>query len=236
MRLKISRLLALLTFTASAASGVVLTLGPSSQAVTFTGAGANATGAGTSRVNWGACVYDGANTTCTVSGPYTGIGGGGVYNFVMIYSGNGPTPLGTVASPPGSDFVFYTLDAGTFSFFLTPASGSPVTFYDLNFAVFFSTLSDSCTGVGVCSVGAVGLTKGGTIKGPINGSFDATPVIKAVQTAGAYGAFSSIAPGTWIEMYGSNLATTPTRTWAGGDFTGVQAPTSLGGDNGHDWR
>ena len=49
-----------------------------------------------------------------------------------------------------------------------------------------------------------------------------------VQSAGAFGAFSSIAPGTWMEIYGSNLSAN-TRSWAGADFNGTTAPTSLDG-------
>jgi uncharacterized protein (TIGR03437 family) len=54
------------------------------------------------------------------------------------------------------------------------------------------------------------------------------PAISAggVQTAGAFGAAKSIAPGTWIEIFGSNLSST-SRTWAGGDFAGNTAPSSL---------
>ncbi len=47
-------------------------------------------------------------------------------------------------------------------------------------------------------------------------------------SASAFGGFSSIAPGTWIEIYGSNLAP-DTRGWAASDFTGANAPTSLDG-------
>jgi uncharacterized protein (TIGR03437 family) len=56
------------------------------------------------------------------------------------------------------------------------------------------------------------------------------PVISAngVVTASAFGDFSSVAAGSWIEIYGSNLAGT-TRPWAGSDFNGVNAPTTLSG-------
>jgi uncharacterized protein (TIGR03437 family) len=83
-----------------------------------------------------------------------------------------------------------------------------------------------------CAVGVVGTTPGGTITGPLNGTFDLTPVISSpggVVTATSYGGFSAIAPATWIEIYGLNLATTLQRTWAGSDFNGAQAPTALGG-------
>ena len=52
------------------------------------------------------------------------------------------------------------------------------------------------------------------------------PVISGVISASGFGALSGIAPGSWIEIYGTNLAPT-TRTWATTDFTGNQAPTQL---------
>lgn len=57
-----------------------------------------------------------------------------------------------------------------------------------------------------------------------------TPVISSggVVSASAFGEFSAVAPGSWIEIYGSNLATT-TRSWQASDFTGNTAPTSLSG-------
>ena len=57
-----------------------------------------------------------------------------------------------------------------------------------------------------------------------------TPAISAggVVSASAFGGFPSVAPGSWIEIYGSNLAL-DTRPWAGSDFNGVNAPTSLDG-------
>ncbi len=54
------------------------------------------------------------------------------------------------------------------------------------------------------------------------------PAISAggVIGAGEFGAFTSVAPGSWIEIYGSNLATA-TRQWAYSDFRALIAPTSL---------
>jgi uncharacterized protein (TIGR03437 family) len=49
-----------------------------------------------------------------------------------------------------------------------------------------------------------------------------------VVSASGFGEFSSIAPGTFIEIYGSNLAG-DTRGWTGADFSGINAPTSLDG-------
>ncbi len=56
------------------------------------------------------------------------------------------------------------------------------------------------------------------------------PTITAggVVSASSFGEFTSAAPGSWIEIYGSNLAA-DSRPWAGGDFNGVNAPKSLDG-------
>jgi uncharacterized protein (TIGR03437 family) len=54
------------------------------------------------------------------------------------------------------------------------------------------------------------------------------PSIQSAVSAGAFGAFASIAPGSWIEIYGANLAAS-SRLWTGADFNGVNAPTSLDG-------
>ncbi|HLH00162.1 MAG TPA: IPT/TIG domain-containing protein [Bryobacteraceae bacterium] len=53
-----------------------------------------------------------------------------------------------------------------------------------------------------------------------------TPIITSVISAGAFGAFTTITPGTWIEIYGSNLAP-DTRSWASSDFNGIAAPTDI---------
>ena len=54
------------------------------------------------------------------------------------------------------------------------------------------------------------------------------PAITAggVVSALAFGGFTSVAPGSWMEIYGTNLSAT-TRLWAGTDFNGTKAPTSL---------
>ena len=56
----------------------------------------------------------------------------------------------------------------------------------------------------------------------------AGPTITSVISASGFGALPAVAPGTWIEIYGSNLAS-QTREWAGSDFNGNSAPTSLSG-------
>ena len=49
-----------------------------------------------------------------------------------------------------------------------------------------------------------------------------------IVSASAFGQFTSIAPGSWIEIYGANLSAT-TRGWTLADFSGINAPTSLDG-------
>jgi uncharacterized protein (TIGR03437 family) len=56
------------------------------------------------------------------------------------------------------------------------------------------------------------------------------PTISAngVASAAAFGGSKTIAPGSWIEIYGQNLAP-DSRSWAGTDFAGASAPTALDG-------
>jgi uncharacterized protein (TIGR03437 family) len=55
------------------------------------------------------------------------------------------------------------------------------------------------------------------------------PKITSVITASGFGGFDAAAPGSYIEIYGSDLAGAPGRAWAGADFTSGRAPTSLEG-------
>lgn len=55
------------------------------------------------------------------------------------------------------------------------------------------------------------------------------PAITGIISASGFGAFPAAAPGSYIEIYGSNLAGEPSRGWAAGDFNGVNAPKSLDG-------
>jgi len=58
----------------------------------------------------------------------------------------------------------------------------------------------------------------------------APPSVTNAISASGFGAFTSVAPGSYIEVYGSNLAPpSDTRTWLTSDFTGNNAPTSLDG-------
>jgi len=54
------------------------------------------------------------------------------------------------------------------------------------------------------------------------------PSVNAVQNASGYGGGTSVAPGSFIEIYGSNLAAS-SRSWMSADFIGSAAPSILDG-------
>jgi uncharacterized protein (TIGR03437 family) len=203
------------------------TLGQSAQNLLLTGVGPNASGDGVSQVTWGACSFDGTNTNCTLSGSFTGLGPGGTYQFVLSYPGNGPSTL-TAVTAPGSELFTLKLSSGTLKFTFQESNGTSLSFYNLNFSIYYVPGQFTCTGtLNSCDPGSVGQTPGATETGPVNGSFNLTPKIQTVISAGSYGGFTSITPATWIEIYGQNLATTTT-DWTG-DFKGNNAPTAVGG-------
>jgi uncharacterized protein (TIGR03437 family) len=216
------------------ASANVATFTNSTQNVTFTGLGGNVQNEGVSSVIWGTCAFDGKNTECTVTAPFTGVGNGGIMTLLVTYPGNGANPLTATSINPGDNLITLSFAPGSGASFLVTLAetgGPTVTFYQTtNFNFYFST--PACTGVSSCAVGQVGLTQNATITGPIYGTFDATPVIgtpQGVISASAYGAFTALAPSTWMEIYGVNLATVISQTWAAADFKGNLAPSALGG-------
>jgi uncharacterized protein (TIGR03437 family) len=216
------------------ASASIAMFSPTNQSILETGLGADGAGRGQVRITWGSCVFSGGVTTCTLSASFTGFGGGGTIAWVLTYQGNGPSPMTAGSQSPGNDQLGpISLSSGSLVTTITESDGTVLNFYGQ--APFFQYTQATCTGIAStakCGPGQVGLTVGATITGPGAGSFDTTPVIRSslgVISAGAYGAFPSIAPGTWIEIYGTNLATNQGRGWGGADFTGVNAPTSLAG-------
>ena len=219
----------LLACLSTQAWGVTATYTNSTQNVTLTGLGGS-NGVGQSLVTWGTCAFDGTNTNCTVTAPYTGVGGGGTISIVLSYRGNGATPWTANSISAGSDEIRFGLqpgNSGSITVSLQESTGANVTFLTDNF-VFHYAVGTTCTGVSQCAVGQVGLTPNATITGPVYGTFDQTPVIGAAITASAYGAFTSIAPATWMEIYGTNLANVQSQTWSGSDFQGNLAPSALG--------
>ena len=125
-------------------------------------------------------------------------------------------------------------------------NGNPVATmdaYDANTNIWTSGLSQMPHAVvnpGSASVGGLLYCFGGSNSGaPFEGTiYDYVQIYQpggppAINTGGVlsasgFGAFTSIAPGSWIEIYGSNLAS-DTRSWTAADFTGIDAPTSLDG-------
>jgi len=217
------------------ASAQTATYSNSSQNVIATGLGGS-NGVGQTSVSWGNCAFNGNNTVCTVSAPYTGVGGGGTINIVFSYAGNGTSPLLANSISPGSNLVTFALtpgSSGKFTVSLTENAGQTVTFLSDGFTFYFaSTVTCTGTSVSSCSLGLVGQTPGAVMTGPVYGVFDQTPVIRTSQgviSASAYGAFSALAPGTWMEIYGTNLANVALKNWAAADFNGNAAPTALGG-------
>jgi uncharacterized protein (TIGR03437 family) len=54
-----------------------------------------------------------------------------------------------------------------------------------------------------------------------------TIATRGVVTASNFGGFAQAAPGSYIEIYGSNLGPETARQWEGKDFNGASAPTTL---------
>ena len=54
----------------------------------------------------------------------------------------------------------------------------------------------------------------------------APPAITSLVSASGFGGFAAIAPGTWVEIFGSNLSAT-TRPWGSADIVNGVAPTGL---------
>lgn len=55
------------------------------------------------------------------------------------------------------------------------------------------------------------------------------PVIDSIKTASGFGGFAGVAaPGSYVEIFGSNLSGS-TRPWSASDFSGSAAPTALDG-------
>lgn len=65
--------------------------------------------------------------------------------------------------------------------------------------------------------------------GPVFSQTSARPLVTSIVTASAFGGYVGVAaPGSYVEIYGSNLAGS-SREWTDSDFIGAAAPTSLDG-------
>lgn len=211
------------------ATAAVASFGNTAQNITMTGLGTNASGQAQVRITWGTCVFGGTNSVCTITAPLTGALAGGNFTTVLTYAGTGASALTAVVN--SSNLVGPAFLAnGSIVTTIRLSNGDTLTFGGLP-SIFYDGTAQ-CANATPCGPYAVGLVAGATVTGPVTGSFDMTPSItpQGVISAGAFGAFPSITPGTWIEIYGFHLATNlPAQQWAGSDFNGINAPTRLGG-------
>jgi hypothetical protein len=174
--------LLLTPFLAQAAS-VTVNLGQTAQNLTLAGLGPNASGLGTYSVTMGACTPAGGNTTCILSGAFTGTTPGlttGTYSLATTYTGTGPTPLRGVQQAAGSDFYAFSFIPADTTMTLTLVSPGGTVVVPIFAGGHFVTgatfgfvySSDMCSGTPVssCSVGQVGLTAGAVITGLSTGS------------------------------------------------------------------
>ena len=126
------------------------------------------------------------------------------------------------------------LGTAPFTIVATASSGLPVSF-DSQTPSVCTVLGSLVTlvAVGTCTIEATQPgTASYTAAAPVSQSFTVIPTVPlptvtGVISASAFGAFPGVAPGTWVEIYGSNLASTTT-TWTAANFAGNIAPTSLG--------
>jgi len=206
----------------------IITLGQSKQNLTLTVTGTDINGNGTGTLTWSDCSYNGTETTCNLTGSFTGLGPGGTWNFQLIYPGNGPSPV-MATIPPGSNEFTLSLQSGSALFTFNESNGTTTKFPNVTDQLNFVQSLITCTGNPPgCSVSGVGQTPGATITGPVTGTFNPNPQIQDAITAGDYGGgFTPIAPGTFMEIYGLNLALTKDG-WADG-FVGNDAPTEVAG-------
>jgi uncharacterized protein (TIGR03437 family) len=131
-------------------------------------------------------------------------------------------PRPTIGCPPNNPVEFIThFDASTsntFQFDWTPpaaASAGPVTIYVA------ANSSD-----GPAPNGAKIHLKKLVLQPGTGGGLPPTISSGGVVSASAFGGGTTVAPGSWIEIFGANFSTV-TRGWEGRDFNGNAAPTNL---------
>lgn len=145
---------------------------------------------------------------------------GGPDTFVMCDNGSPRGPRGCGTAQPVEFIEHSAPSRKSFTFTWTaPATNvGPVHFYVAGNAVNNNTVQDGGDHVYTASYTLSPAT-------PVSCS-TTTPSIAAVVQASAFGQSKTIASGSWLEIYGANLATN-TRLWGGCDFKGSLAPTAL---------
>ena len=186
------------TFAAYAAP-VTVNLGQSAEDFVEHGLGPDvSTGRGTYAFDQGNCQFDGTNTTCTLSGAFTGTTSGftaGTYTFVTEYGGTGMSPIRAISTASDPNFFNYLSLSGSTSMtlnlfstgghFVAPlvtGGFSTATALGLN----FTYVTYACSGVSVatCTPGAVGLVNGAIGQGPTTAivTFDDAPPTTTTTT------------------------------------------------------
>ncbi len=166
----------LLIAVAAQAVSVTVNLGESAENFVEYGLGPNADNLGTYAFDQGACAFDGTNTTCTLSGAFTGSApefSSGTYTLVTEYGSNDRTIalVGTSISGTPNFFTYTSVSPSTsITLNLDTASGTfvqPVlaggSYNPAVTAFAFSLVSPyTCSGVAVvpCNPAVVGLTNG----------------------------------------------------------------------------
>ncbi|MDP8983361.1 MAG: hypothetical protein M3O35_22525 [Acidobacteriota bacterium] len=136
---------------------------------------------------------------------------------VVPVPGNGGVYLRASASGlHASDFGLFDFNTGNLNTAVNPNFSSGV----MQFGVANRYLYTSSTSGVVVRLDNLSIN--------VHSAAPAGPGVGGVVSASAFGAFPSVAPGSWVEIYGTNLAD-HARQWAGSDFTGVNAPTMLDG-------
>jgi len=168
---------------AAQAASITVNLGQTAQNFTMNGTGPNASGLGTYVVTMGACSASNGNTTCTLSGSFTGSTPGftnGTYSLVSTYVGTGPSPFIGVEQSAGSNFFSFSSipQTATITLTLTTPTGTVVAPLYANgqfppgvgFGFIYSTPACSGTAVSSCTVSQIGVTSGSTITGVVTGT------------------------------------------------------------------
>jgi hypothetical protein len=200
---------------AAQATPVTVNLGQSAEQFVEHGLGPDiSTGRGTYAFDQGNCLFDGTNTTCTLSGAFTGTTSGftaGTYTFVTEYSGTGLSPIRGISTVSDPDLFSYLLplpSSASMTLNLVTTGGhfvEPLVTGGVGTATVrgfnFTYVTYACSGVTVatCTPGAVGLTNGAIGRGPV------TTVVT----------FDNPVPTTTITTTTTTTTTLPTGTCGG---------------------
>jgi hypothetical protein len=123
---------------------------------------------------------------------------------------------------PGVEYIEHSAasPSGTWTFSWTPpanASGN----------VAFYIAGNAANGNGSSDGGDHIYTTKYVLK-PTSACASSAPAIDHIISAGSFGARTDFAPGSWLEIYGSNFSTVGSAVlWDGPDFNGINAPPTL---------